>query len=33
MGSEGLADPTVDPMENAKTQKSEFSFDYGQNVF
>ena len=24
---------SVGPMENAKNQKSEFVFDYGQNVF
>ena len=28
-----FSDPPVGPMENAKSQKSEFFFDYGQNVF
>mgnify|MGYP005717244185 CR=1 FL=1 len=28
-----FSDPPVGPMENAKNQKSEFFFDYGQNVF
>ena len=28
-----FSDPLVGPMENAKNQKSEFFFDYGQNVF
>ena len=32
MGSEGFRHP-VWAMENAKNQASEFSFDYGRNVF
>ena len=28
-----FSDPPVGPMENAKNSKSEFFFDYGQNVF
>ena len=28
-----FSDPPVGPMENAKNKKSEFFFDYGQNVF
>ena len=28
-----FSDPPVGPMEDAKNKKSEFFFDYGQNVF
>ena len=28
-----FSDPPVGPMDNAKNQKCEFFFDYGQNVF
>ena len=32
-GVKRYSDLPVGPMENAQNQKSEFAFDYGQNVF
>ena len=32
-GVRRLSDPPLGSMENARNQKSEFCFDYGQNVF